>query len=143
MQSRRYIAGLDGLRALAALAVFGVHFQQITGVAGRVGPFDVQTLLANGNTGVCLFFVLSGFLLSLPFWFGRRPGGKRDANGVARPGVGGLAAGSAAGRGAEEDTSRTVNEGGEPPSFRAQRITFMALIPHTASGRPSPSMSPA
>lgn len=90
MHARRYIAGLDGLRALAALAVFGVHFQQITGVTGQVGPFEVQTLLLNGNTGVCLFFVLSGFLLSLPFWFGRRPDG-------GEAGVGGLAAGSAAG----------------------------------------------
>jgi len=64
------IEGLDGLRALACLAVFGVHYQQITGITGRVGPLDVKRLLENGNTGVALFFGLSGFLLSLPFWCG-------------------------------------------------------------------------
>src|SRR2546430_2063210 len=68
MASCRYIAGLDGLRAIAALAVFGVHLQQMTGLKGSFGPFDVERLLANGNTGVCLFFMLSGFLLSLPFY---------------------------------------------------------------------------
>ena len=67
---RSYIPGLDGLRAVACLAVFGVHFQQITHVGGRFGPIDVKTLLANGNTGVALFFVLSGMLLGLTFWKG-------------------------------------------------------------------------
>jgi peptidoglycan/LPS O-acetylase OafA/YrhL len=62
------IAGLDGLRALAALAVFGVHFNQIVRLDYRWGPFRIDTLLANGNHAVSLFFSLSGFLLSLPFW---------------------------------------------------------------------------
>jgi peptidoglycan/LPS O-acetylase OafA/YrhL len=62
------IAGLDGLRAVACLWVFGVHLQQITGLHGHWGAFDLERFLANGNTGVALFFVLSGFLLSLPFW---------------------------------------------------------------------------
>ena len=62
------IDGLDGLRAIACLAVFGVHFQQIAHVGGRIGPVDFGHLLENGNRGVCLFFVLTGFLLSLPFW---------------------------------------------------------------------------
>lgn len=48
--------------------VFGVHLGQITGVGAALGPFDVARLLANGNTGVALFFSLSGFLLSLPYW---------------------------------------------------------------------------
>ncbi|PHS05656.1 MAG: hypothetical protein COA78_15105 [Blastopirellula sp.] len=64
----KQIKGLNGLRALACLAVFGVHFQQITGVSGSLGPFDVTRFFENGNTGVCLFFGLSGFLLSLPLW---------------------------------------------------------------------------
>jgi peptidoglycan/LPS O-acetylase OafA/YrhL len=63
-----YIGGLDGLRAIAALAVFVVHFQQFSNVGGSVGVFDFTQLMANGNTGVGLFFVLSGFLLSVPFW---------------------------------------------------------------------------
>ena len=60
--------GLDGLRGLAALAVFGVHFNQIVDVDVQAGPFDFYLLLANGEFGVALFFILSGFLLSQPFW---------------------------------------------------------------------------
>ena len=62
------LRGLDGLRGLAALAVFGVHYNQIIDVETRVGPFDFYLLLANGEYGVALFFILSGFLLSQPFW---------------------------------------------------------------------------
>lgn len=62
------IRGLDGLRALAALAVFGVHYNQIVRLDYHLGPFSIYTLLANGDHGVSLFFSLSGFLLSLPYW---------------------------------------------------------------------------
>lgn len=62
------LPGLDGLRAVACLAVFAVHSGQIAHVGGSLGPFDLGRLLENGNTGVALFFALSGFLLSLPFW---------------------------------------------------------------------------
>ncbi len=62
------ITGLDGLRAVAALAVFGVHYNQTVRFESRLGPFDVSRLLENGEHGVSLFFTLSGFLLSLPFW---------------------------------------------------------------------------
>lgn len=62
------LAGLDGLRAAACLMVFAVHFGQITQLQGRWGPFDIARLLSNGNTGVALFFSLSGFLLSRPYW---------------------------------------------------------------------------
>lgn len=66
--SSSHIPGLDGLRALACLAVFGVHFQQTVSLQGNIGPFSLSRFLENGNTGVALFFVLSGFLLSIPFW---------------------------------------------------------------------------
>ena len=71
MASNARIPGFDGLRAVACLAVFAVHLQQLTGLRGKLGPIDFQRLLENGNTGVCLFFMLSGFLLSLPFWMSK------------------------------------------------------------------------
>lgn len=70
------VRSLDGLRALACLAVFCVHLQQATGLSGRLGPIDVKLLMSNGNRGVCLLLMLSGFLLSLPFW--RRAQGHAD-----------------------------------------------------------------
>lgn len=66
--TRLRLPGLDGLRAAACLMVFAVHFGQITQLQGRWGPFDVARILSNGNTGVALFFALSGFLLSRPYW---------------------------------------------------------------------------
>ena len=62
------LRGLDGLRGLAALAVFGVHYNQIVDVDAKAGPFDLYRLLVNGEYGVALFFILSGLLLSQPFW---------------------------------------------------------------------------
>ncbi len=72
-------AALDGLRALACLAVFGVHFHQISRVEATVAvpgwerwlSFDLGRFLENGNTGVALFFLLSGLHLSEPWWQGR------------------------------------------------------------------------
>jgi peptidoglycan/LPS O-acetylase OafA/YrhL len=48
--TRAYIAGFDGLRAIAALAVIGFHL--------RIPGFSL------GWFGICLFFVLSGFLIT-------------------------------------------------------------------------------
>ncbi len=62
------IPSLDGLRGLACLLVFGVHFNQIAQVKAEFGYFDLSRFLENGNIGVALFFSLSGMLLSLPFW---------------------------------------------------------------------------
>lgn len=62
------LRGLDGLRGLAALAVFGVHYNQIVDIDVQTGPFDFYLLLVNGEYGVALFFILSGLLLSQPFW---------------------------------------------------------------------------
>ena len=70
IKKSHYIRGLDGLRAFAALAVFIVHFQQFTNVELSLGPIDFTRWMINGNTGVALFFALSGFLLSIPFWEG-------------------------------------------------------------------------
>lgn len=56
---------LDGMRALASLAVVFTHVGYATGRsldADVVGP-----LLGRGNFGVTVFFLLSGFLLYRPF----------------------------------------------------------------------------
>ena len=50
---------LDGLRAIAALMVVFYH----CGVQLKVPPFVIP-----GYSGVHLFFVLSGYLISRPFW---------------------------------------------------------------------------
>lgn len=68
IEKNSYIRGLDGLRAFAALAVFVVHFQQFTQLEFSIGSIDFTRWMINGNTGVALFFALSGFLLSIPFW---------------------------------------------------------------------------
>lgn len=62
--ANRPLAGIDGLRALAALAVLGSHVAAHTH-AERFGPLN--TILALGGHGLTLFFVLSGFLLYRPF----------------------------------------------------------------------------
>lgn len=62
------LRGLDGLRGIAALAVFGVHYNQIVDVDVQLGAIDFYLLLVNGEYGVALFFILSGLLLSQPFW---------------------------------------------------------------------------
>lgn len=62
------IKGLDGIRGIAALAVFGVHYNQIVDIDYQIGSIDFYQLITNGDHGVALFFILSGLLLSLPFW---------------------------------------------------------------------------
>ena len=64
------IATLDGVRAIACLTVMGYHINLMTRSAhlwttdGK--PLTSAVVLA-GSSGVTLFFVLSGFLLFLPF----------------------------------------------------------------------------
>jgi peptidoglycan/LPS O-acetylase OafA/YrhL len=64
------IPALDGVRAIACLSVMGYHLNLITRdmhiwASGRHPLLD--SLLLSGNSGVTLFFVLSGFLLFLPY----------------------------------------------------------------------------
>ena len=62
-----YLPALETLRGIAILLVVLFHYHGILG-----GPRSPDTslalrVIAAGNTGVTLFFVLSGFLLARPF----------------------------------------------------------------------------
>jgi peptidoglycan/LPS O-acetylase OafA/YrhL len=61
--ARRHIAGLDGLRALAAVGVVAYHIHFLAPHA--TGP--VAAVAAGGWVGVDLFFAISGFILFIPF----------------------------------------------------------------------------
>ena len=75
------VAGADGLRAFAALWVVASHlFQRLLLPAQEPWLQDVQLLALKGPFGVSIFFVLSGTLLSLPFW-------NAYLTGAARPGL--------------------------------------------------------
>jgi peptidoglycan/LPS O-acetylase OafA/YrhL len=56
-------SGLDGLRAFAALAVVAFHLHTVGGVS--FGPLD--PVVDGADSGVYLFFALSGYLLYKPF----------------------------------------------------------------------------
>ncbi len=67
--SKSRIAGADGLRAIACLLVVWHHTAQ------KLNPENTSPLIGamhflgmRGEVGVSLFFVLSGCLLSIPFW---------------------------------------------------------------------------
>ncbi|HEX7733752.1 MAG TPA: acyltransferase [Ktedonobacteraceae bacterium] len=67
-KSKNTIAALDGVRAIAALLVVSIHVSEIAGVPWDVNQNPIATACAFfGRTGVVLFFVLSGFLLFLPY----------------------------------------------------------------------------
>lgn len=59
------IGSLDGIRALACLWVVAHH---ICKLVKDPQPRLLYDLGFMGKNGVCIFFVLSGMLLSLPFW---------------------------------------------------------------------------
>ncbi len=65
-KSKGTIAALDGVRALAFLLVFEIHINH-AGVWGDGNNPFVAAFFSVGRTGVTLFFVLSGFLLFLPY----------------------------------------------------------------------------
>src|ERR1700689_396032 len=63
---RHRLLSMEGLRGFAVLLVFFVHFQALYGgyAAAHTGIREVSTFLGDvGNTGVDLFFVLSGYLI--------------------------------------------------------------------------------
>ncbi len=68
-----YLDTLTGVRAVAVLWTLLLHMWGITRGGELVVPlplgldFSIQTLAASGEWGVRIFFVLSGFLLSLPY----------------------------------------------------------------------------
>jgi peptidoglycan/LPS O-acetylase OafA/YrhL len=68
---RARLAGIDGLRAIAALWVVLFHIRAFSGARlGAVPGLDL--LVRSGSAGVSLFLVLSGFCLSIPFAAGRQ-----------------------------------------------------------------------
>ncbi len=67
---RGTIAALDGVRAIACLMVIGYHISLMardTHLWSENSDSLITALLLAGNAGVTLFFVLSGFLLFLPY----------------------------------------------------------------------------
>jgi len=70
--SGRFIPEIDGLRFVAILSVYVYHLNGYLlekGASFPVGSTTTRfvTLLSHGNNGVQLFFVISGFILGLPF----------------------------------------------------------------------------
>ncbi len=59
-------SGLDGLRIVAALLVVAFHLHSVNAIS--FGPFD--PVVRGGDTGIYLFFALSGYLLYRPFLLG-------------------------------------------------------------------------
>jgi len=63
------LSGADGIRAMACLAVILHHAsQKLLTQALPAQAQEMQSFLLLGNSGVSVFFVLSGFLLAYPFW---------------------------------------------------------------------------
>lgn len=62
----RRLAGIEGLRAAAALSVLAYHVGLMSSDAVHAGPIG-QIILPLLGQGLPLFFVLSGFLLFRPF----------------------------------------------------------------------------
>jgi len=76
-RSRKYFPELESLRGIAILLVFFYHADGVITAAPHHASLPVAYMRA-GHTGVALFFVLSGFLLSLPF-LAEAAGGRRQS----------------------------------------------------------------
>lgn len=67
--SQTHLTGADGLRAIACLMVVFSHLGQRLARDAQVPAVQfIQDFFVKGAYGVSVFFVLSGFLLSIPFW---------------------------------------------------------------------------
>jgi peptidoglycan/LPS O-acetylase OafA/YrhL len=81
-RSAQYLYEIESLRGIAMLLVFMHHVN--ARVMGPLPPGEAQDMtplwafVRAGHTGVSLFFVLSGFLLSLPF-LAEAAGGRRTS----------------------------------------------------------------
>ena len=73
---RRHIPGLDGIRAVAALLVLLYHYWATAGNADPPAP--LRLVISNGGVGVDIFFVISGFILFLPWARAGYTGGRID-----------------------------------------------------------------
>eukprot|EP00388_Colpodella_angusta_P012414 GDKJ01031493.1.p2 GENE.GDKJ01031493.1~~GDKJ01031493.1.p2 ORF type:complete len:369 (-),score=-9.89 GDKJ01031493.1:51-1157(-) len=62
--SKIYFPNLNGLRTIAAFLVVIHHVEQFKKILGRPNYFDNPFIKITGKTGVILFFVLSGFLIT-------------------------------------------------------------------------------
>lgn len=63
------LSGADGVRAIACLMVIFHHiFQRLMISVQPPWLAQLQSFIMLGSSGVSVFFVLSGFLLSYPFW---------------------------------------------------------------------------
>lgn len=69
-----YLPALETLRGLAIVLVVLFHYHGILGMERSPDASLGMRLIAAGNTGVTLFFVLSGFLLARPFVSALRDG---------------------------------------------------------------------
>lgn len=65
--SSRYMAEIDALRFIAIGSVFLFHVNGMVQYGGTRADGWVARVLAQGHYGVQLFFVISGFVLGLPF----------------------------------------------------------------------------
>src|SRR5690348_11900504 len=65
--ARPTLPALDGLRGLAIALVLWYHLMDPRVLLGKAAPLPLYGLLGSGFSGVFLFFVLSGFLLFLPY----------------------------------------------------------------------------
>jgi peptidoglycan/LPS O-acetylase OafA/YrhL len=68
--SRGRLFQLDALRGLAAFCVIWYHLRQAFPSARSHNP--ILVVFTSGHQAVDLFFVLSGYVLSMPFWLGKQ-----------------------------------------------------------------------